>query len=206
MIEAGELNPGDWVNEALVATRLGVSRGPVREACRGLEQAGLLRVVVNRGAFVRDIGREEAAELYDLRAALFALAARTLAPRLTAAGVAALHDHVTAMDSAAAAQDLEAYYAANLAFHRGIVDQAGNRRLAEAYGRLVRELHLFRRRALVTAGRMAGSNQEHKAILAALEAGDAATAARLTESHVLQAKARLMDEPPSDTGRKPGPG
>ena len=80
MIETGALAPGVWVNEADLAARLGVSRAPIREACRGLEQSGLLSFVVNRGAFVREIDPIEAAELYDLRSALFALAGRELAP------------------------------------------------------------------------------------------------------------------------------
>ena len=63
MIDERELNPGDWVNEAMLASRLKVSRGPVREACRGLEQNGLLQVVVNRGVFVRKIELKDAAEL-----------------------------------------------------------------------------------------------------------------------------------------------
>src|ERR1700761_3235398 len=67
MIEAGELKPGDWVNEAMLASHLSVSRGPVREACRGLEESGLLEVIVNRGVFVRKISEKEAGELYDLR-------------------------------------------------------------------------------------------------------------------------------------------
>ena len=69
-IETGELKAGDWINEALLASRLGVSRGPVREACRGLEQSGLVKVIVNRGAFVREIGAQDARNLYELRAAL----------------------------------------------------------------------------------------------------------------------------------------
>jgi DNA-binding GntR family transcriptional regulator len=90
MIEAGELLPGAWVNEADLAQRFGVSRGPVREACRGLEQIGLLRFVVNRGAFVREIDPKEAAELYDLRSALFALAGKLVAPIIDGKGVARL--------------------------------------------------------------------------------------------------------------------
>ena len=102
LIEAGELLPGAWVNEAELAQRFGVSRGPVREACRGLEQIGLLRFVVNRGAFVRQIELKEAAELYDLRSALFALAGRLLAPIIDAKGLARLEDLLAQMETAAA--------------------------------------------------------------------------------------------------------
>src|ERR1700712_838351 len=105
MIEQGELLPGSWVNEADLAVRLGVSRAPVREACRGLEQAGLLEFVVNRGAFVRTVGQGEAAELYDLRAVLFAFAGRLLAPRISTAERDSLADLVSQMETAAAAED-----------------------------------------------------------------------------------------------------
>lgn len=192
MIEAGELSPGEWVNEATIAARLGISRGPVREACRGLEQSGLLEVVVNRGSFVRLVDKAGAAELYDLRAALFGLAGRTLAGRMTEAASAELHGHVAEMDEAATRADAEAYYAANLAFHAAIVTLCGNRRLAASYLGLIRELHLFRRRALVGADRMAASNREHRAILAALEARDGDRAEALMRAHVLGSKARAL--------------
>src|SRR5919112_4175651 len=83
MIETGELKAGDRLNENALAARLGVSRGPVREACRGLEQSGLVDVVVNRGVFIREVSSREAAELYELRAVLYGLAGRLLAPIVT---------------------------------------------------------------------------------------------------------------------------
>ena len=194
MIEAGELLPGAWVNEAELAARLGVSRAPVREACRGLEQHGLLHFVVNRGAFVREIPVSEAAELYDIRAVLFALAGRNLAPILDDAGATALGALIARMAAAAAQSDLDAYYPLNLQFHRLILELAGNKRLLAAYQSCVRELHLFRRDALVTPERMAQSNVEHAAILAALRAHDGEAAARLMEAHVLEAKRRILGE------------
>ncbi|NBX15433.1 MAG: GntR family transcriptional regulator, partial [Betaproteobacteria bacterium] len=63
LINAGELGPGDKLTEAVMAERLGVSRGPVREAFRVLEEAGLVRLEKNRGVFVRQVPLEEALEI-----------------------------------------------------------------------------------------------------------------------------------------------
>jgi DNA-binding GntR family transcriptional regulator len=194
MIDSGALNPGEWVNEAMLAARFGVSRGPVREACRGLEQTGLLVFIVNRGAFVREVKLEEAAEIYDLRAVLFGFAGRLLATRITPEQRAELAALIAAMDKAASANDLDRYYPLNLTFHQKLVLFAGNRRLAASYERCVRELHLFRRRALIPEGRMAGSNDEHRAILAALAARRSAVAERLMAAHVMRAKARVLGD------------
>jgi DNA-binding GntR family transcriptional regulator len=192
MIESGTLLPGVWVNEADLAARLGVSRAPIREACRGLEQSGLLNFVVNRGAFVREISKAEAAELYELRAALFALAGRELAPIITAEQLAALNAQIERMEAAAESGDLEAYYPLNLEFHKTLLAFSGNRRLLQTYQSFVRELHLFRRQALVTLERMMDSNAEHRAIVAALGSHDPVAAAALMEAHVLNAKKRVF--------------
>jgi DNA-binding GntR family transcriptional regulator len=177
-----------------LAQRFGVSRGPVREACRGLEQIGLLRFVVNRGAFVRQIDLKEAAELYDLRSALFALAGRLLAPIIDAKGLAKLEHLLAQMETAAANGELEEYYPLNLQFHRAILELSGNARLLSAYQNCVRELHLFRRSALVSKERMKSSNLDHRAIFKALKSRDAAKAFQLMQDHVLNAKARVLRE------------
>ena len=81
LILDGDLKAGERLNENALAARLGVSRGPIREATRGLEKAGLVKLVVNRGAFVREIGLAEASEIYDLRALMFGLACQRVAAR-----------------------------------------------------------------------------------------------------------------------------
>jgi DNA-binding GntR family transcriptional regulator len=196
MIETGALAPGVWVNEADLAARLGVSRAPIREACRGLEQSGLLNFVVNRGAFVREIDRAEAAELYDLRSALFALAGRELAPVVSEKQLQILAKLLDDMDVAAADGDLEIYYPLNLQFHQTLLEFTGNRRLLQTYQSIIRELHLFRRKALVTRERMSDSNAEHRAIYAALRAKNPVAAASLMEAHVLNAKKRIFQAAP----------
>jgi DNA-binding GntR family transcriptional regulator len=197
MIETGALAPGVWVNEADLAARLGVSRAPIREACRGLEQSGLLSFVVNRGAFVREIDPVEAAELYDLRSALFALAGRELAPVIHEKQLRILAKLLDDMDAAADDGDLDVYYPLNLLFHQTLLEFTGNRRLLLTYQSIIRELHLFRRKALVTRERMSDSNAEHRAIYAALRAKNPVAAASLMEAHVLNAKKRIFQTIPS---------
>src|SRR4029079_18630098 len=63
---SGELRPGERVNEVVMASRLGISRGTLREAIRNLEQEGLLIAAPHRGTFVRQLNEEEAAELQEV--------------------------------------------------------------------------------------------------------------------------------------------
>ncbi len=188
MIERGELSAGKRLNENALAARLGVSRGPIREACRGLEQSGLVEVIVNRGVFVREVSNREAAELYEIRAALYRLAGRILAPGITAEQLATLRSHVDEMDRAIAAGDLNLFYPTNLRFHEAIVEFSGNGRLAAESAAIHREMHLFRRRTLDMPGRMSVSNGEHKRILDRLAEHDAAGAGHELETHVLTSR------------------
>lgn len=188
MIERGELAAGERLNENALAAKLGVSRGPIREACRGLEQSGLVDVVVNRGVFIRELNPREAAELYEVRAVLYGLAGRLLAPIVTDEQLAALRRHVDDMDAAIAADDLNAFYPTNLRFHEVIVDFSGNGRLASECAAIHREMHLFRRRTLDMPGRMSISNREHRRILDRLQARDAAGTGSELEAHVLTSR------------------
>src|SRR5664279_2236444 len=109
MILAGDLAAGAKLNEAAVADLLGVSRGPVREAFRSLEESGLVRLEKNRGVFVRQISIEEADEIYEVRAALDEWVGRRLARTVTADQLKTLRAIVDRMDHAAAVNDLDAY-------------------------------------------------------------------------------------------------
>src|ERR1700675_1394594 len=121
MILAGELAARAQLNEAAVAERLGVSRGPVREAFRALEESGLVRLEKNRGVFVRQISIEEADEIYEVRAALDEWVGRRLARNATAEQIKVLRSIVDRMDRAAAQDDVDAYYPLNLEFHDRLV-------------------------------------------------------------------------------------
>ncbi|MGC7404474.1 phosphonate utilization associated transcriptional regulator [Pandoraea pneumonica] len=193
-IMAGTLTPGTKLNEIEVAGRLGVSRGPVREAFRALEEAGLLRTEKNRGVFVRVISLEEAEEIYTLRGVLDEYVGRTLAEVITSEQLTRLRESVEAMHQAVETGDSEAYYQLNLAFHDALVEMVGNRKLLETYRRLVKELSLFRHEAL-TADTSAPpkSEREHRDIVSAIASRDPARAAQVIREHLSRGQARIRE-------------
>jgi phosphonate utilization transcriptional regulator len=191
LILCGDLAIGQRVNESELATRFGTSRGPIREALRGLEESGLVRSEKHRGVFVREISVAEADEIYDVREVLDQLIGERVAERSTPAELEALQTVVAAMDGATATQDLKRYHALNLKFHDMLVEFAGNARLAESYRLLTKELLLFRLRGLQDGGGFAVSNTEHRAVLDAVAARDAARAGQLLRQHATKSRARM---------------
>ncbi|HZZ92873.1 MAG TPA: FCD domain-containing protein [Usitatibacter sp.] len=192
MIAVGELKGGDRINESALAMKLGISRGPIREACRTLEQTGLLRSEINRGFFVRQISMKEALDIYDLRAQLSLMAGRLAAGSITSAALAELDGLVERMEAAAIAGDVGAYYPLNVDFHTALIDCADNHKLAQLWPTLESELHLFRTRSFILPGSLRASNHDHRSVVEALRSGDAERAGRLLEEHILKGKARLL--------------
>jgi phosphonate utilization transcriptional regulator len=191
LILDGELAVGQRVNESDLAARFGTSRGPVREALRGLEECRLVRSEKNRGVFVREISVAEADEIYDVREALDELIGQRLAQRITAVQLEALRALLAEMDAAMASRDVKRYHALNLEFHDALVEFVGNARLAETYRRLTKELLLFRLRGLQDGGGFAVSNAEHKAMVRAIASRDPERAGRVLRAHAADSRARM---------------
>ena len=188
LILSGELAAGTHIGEAEMALRLGVSRGPVREAFRGLEEVGLVRFEKNRGVFVREIDITEAEQNYVVRGALEALAGRLLAARITDSEIAELRGIVAQMKEAVAADDTARYAALNLRLHRRIFEMAGNRKLIEVYGRITKELTLFRRRSVAQEVTL----REHAMIVNKIAARDREGAAAALLAHVENSRRRIV--------------
>lgn len=191
MIISGELEAGDRINESALAGRLGVSRGPIREACRSLEQAGLLVSATNHGMYVREMTLDEARDLYEVRGSLAGLTGRLIVERASDSTLKKLRELVEKMDVAANDGDLSRYYSLNLEFHDLLVEASKNPALAQSYRWIVNQLHLFRRRGLVQKGNLLVSNQEHRAIIEALLARDAEAADAAMRRHVAGGWARM---------------
>ena len=192
MILSGELAPGARLTEMALAARLGVSRGPLREAFRMLEEGGLVRIEKNRGVFVRDLPVDEAVEIFDLRAAMDELVGRRLAEHILPAQLKEVRGLVDQMEQAVKAKDAYRYHLLNLKFHDRLVELAGNRKLTAIYRKLIKELSLFRRLNLADGWLMPLSVGEHRAIVKAIASGDPAAAGRAMFDHVIESKERTI--------------
>jgi len=204
MILGGELAPGAKLTEMALADQLGISRGPLREAFRMLEEAGLVRTEKNRGVFVRDIPIDEAVEIFDLRAAMEELVGRRLAEHITAAQLKEVRAMVDAMERAVKATDARGYHLLNLQFHERLVEMAGNGKLTAIYRKLIKELSLFRRLNLADGWLLPISAGEHRAIVKAIASGDAEAAGRAMFEHVMESKERTVTNPLRRHTKHPG--
>lgn len=191
-ILSGEIKAGARLKEFEIARDLGISRAPVRECLRSLEQAGLVESRKNYGVRVRVVSLEEAREIYQARAFIDAGVGRELARCIDNAQLSELERMVARMESAFAAGDAGAYHEINVAFHERMVEMTGNRKLLEIYRRMLNELALYRRNSLAQPEAMRHSVEEHRGILAAIRARDADAAGRLMQAHILASSERLQ--------------
>jgi DNA-binding GntR family transcriptional regulator len=192
MILSGKIKPGERINESRLAATLQVSRAPIREACRQLEKHGMVEVLANRGTFVRSIQSDEVEELYDIRAALEALAGERAAERITPKARKELQTSFAAMEKFAKGGSIVDYYEANADFHIEIIRISGNKSLAGIYGSICKQVSLFRKTSLSLPGRLSISLEQHQEILAALISGDGNKAGTLLRHHVLDAGHALV--------------
>ena len=192
LIYSGEIQPGERMNEAALALRMGTSRGPIREAIRMLTGQGLVTAVPNRGVYVRQISVREMLEIYELRALIFGFAAERACEHLDEAHRSQMEQLLSQMDAACEAGEGTHYYELNLHFHTLILELSGNQRAHQAYDEHVNEVHLFRRSYFNAPGNMRRSNAEHRAIFEAIAKGDAKRARTLAERHVLSGRERLL--------------
>ncbi|GAA3353316.1 MULTISPECIES: GntR family transcriptional regulator [Saccharopolyspora] len=190
-ISDGRLRPGDRLYEQEIAAEFGVSRVPVREAIRMLQSEGLVDVAPNRrGVFVRSLDRAQVEELFDVREALEALAARLAASRASADDAERLGVLAERARRAWAGGDVDAMSAANTEFHDRIVALSGNALLASVleplHGRLA---WLFRLN--LEPERVC---REHDELHAAIAGGDGDRAAELALGHVRASRTMVLDK------------
>jgi DNA-binding GntR family transcriptional regulator len=192
LIYAGEFKAGDRLNEAALATRMGTSRGPIREAIRILTGTGLVTPVVNRGVFVRQVSIREMLEIYDLRALVFGFAAERAAENITDDRRRQFESLLDRMEQSAQAGDSNGYYDLNIQFHALILQLANSARAHQLYDSYVKELHLYRRQNFNSPGNMRRSNIEHRRIYEAIAKGSPAKAKAAAEEHINAGRQRLL--------------
>jgi DNA-binding GntR family transcriptional regulator len=206
-IVQGRLAPGAKVVEAGIARELGVSRAPVREAARLLEQQGLLVASPRRGFSVRKFAADDIDEIYDLRLCVERHAAVLAARNLTPATRELLRRQLDVLHTTADLDEPARQVEEDYRFHRLICEIAANRRLLRLFDDLASELRMV----IGLIGRLYDDPHEiartHEPVLAAIEEGHPERIVALIDHHIGHAwreVGRLVREiPRSPSPRRP---
>ncbi len=182
-ILVGELEPGQRLVVRRFSEEFGCSDIPVREALRSLEGDGLIDIAPYRGAQVRIYHPDEVREAYLIRAALEGAATGAAADFIDDGTLAQLDRLIEQIDEVLATEDVPAFSALNREFHELVFSACPYRRLQELIANVwdghVGMLTVLR----LKKERLHRSNEEHRAIVAALRARDGGLAARLAQQH-----------------------
>lgn len=201
-ILSGRYAPGQRLIEADLTHDFNVSRGPLREAFRRLSAEGLLQIVPNRGALVRQLSYREIVEIFQVRSALEPLAARLAAlaidqgdnRRRFEAAIREIWDHAPRRDPG--------YHQENQRFHLSIVAVCGNAQLADFSRQLQLPLVLLQLSGAKTPAMYLDSVLEHREIATAILNGDGSTAEAATHRH-LERACHIIETMPESIFRDP---
>ncbi len=190
-ITAQRFQPGELLVERELCDATGASRASVREALRQLETEGLIVSIPGRGSTVVRLGVEEAERIYDIRAALEALAGRRFVERATDDEIDRLRE--IAERGTAAVDDAAAQLAVGTEFYELLFRGARNPELQHMVGMLHRRITLLRSLSLSSASRRHRSSEELIEIVAAIARHDGEEVAALLVAHVRAAARAAID-------------
>jgi DNA-binding GntR family transcriptional regulator len=192
-LRSGLYRPGDRLREEEVATRLQVSRTPVREAFGRLVSKGLVVPGQGRGLIVRRLDTAEVVELYAMREILEAAAARLAARHASEPEIESLRDIESQF--AVVGSDPQAMARLNRLFHESIFAASRNRYLDSALQELQDAIALLGRTTYSVDGRPGAASREHAELIEAIAAHDGDRAEAIARAHIresLRARLRLM--------------
>jgi DNA-binding GntR family transcriptional regulator len=210
-ILSGDIPLGESLNESRLSADLGVSRTPVREALRMLEQKSLVRIVPNKSAIVLGVDHKDLLDIYAIRGYIEGLASRWAAEHITAARAEALREIVELQEFYALKSQDEQISDLDSRFHEQIFFCCGSRTLQHVLKDLHHLVRRYRQLSLIAVDRTQKSVAEHRLILEAICRGDGAEAERLTISHIHNAKENLLQlltrefNPPPTLAAEDGP-
>ena len=193
-IMAGELQPGERLSEVTLAKRYGISRGPLREAIGRLEGRNLVERVANQGARVVSLNEAQILDLLVIRESLEGMACRLAATRIKPTELKRLHGMLDSHASDARVVSEKGYFqgGGDLDFHYRIVRASGNERLIKMLDEdMYSLLRLFRQRLSTAPGRPAQALEEHRVVLAALDARDPDAAEAAMRTHIRNSRASI---------------
>jgi DNA-binding GntR family transcriptional regulator len=183
-ILSGEFPPNHRLNQDELAKRLGVSRAPVRDALNRLEAEGLVRTLGrNGGVVVAETSEQQMVDIYELRAIIDAASARLACERASDEDLARLQTIVDETERATEVNDLSGIVQGHAAFHEMLYEASGNAELIRVARNLWDRSYRFRVMALGNEENARRGLEQHRAILAALQARDPERAVAAAEEH-----------------------
>lgn len=200
-IVEGNLEDGARVPERALCERFNISRTPLREALKVLAAEGLIELLPNRGARVRELSSADVRELFDVMGGLEALAGRLACERITEVEFAEIERIHHEMYRFYLRRDMHGYFSCNQAIHQLIVAAAGNATLTATYAGLAGRIRRVRYSANLAKDRdrLGEAMREHEAILDALRRRAGAELSDILFLH-LRNKLKAAQAPGSNAG------
>ena len=180
-IVSGHLAPGEKLSEVDLASKLAVSRTPVREAIRQLVKTGLVTLTPRKGAYVTCPTAEDAEQLYALRDDLERFAVQLVARRTPRGELEKFRAQFAGMNDSTTKDE---YLQADYLFHQFLYESSGNRFLQEVLSDLVDQINLYRPYSLIDQRTILELAQEHIQVIDALLNGDGDRASRAMGDHI----------------------
>jgi DNA-binding GntR family transcriptional regulator len=195
LIVTNAFTPGQQIKEDDIAERLGVSRPPIREAFKALEEQGLVVRKPRRGAFVPEMTEKDVREIYMLKASLYSLATSLAMDRFSDRDRKTLSAIVHRMAQIAGTDDCDIlkYQKIHQKFHVMIMEVAGNQRLFNFASNLHKQIRRFSYQTLHYREHLDTSCVYHEQILQKIVDKDKENACRLMKDHVMDAMNFLLD-------------
>lgn len=191
-ILSGQIGPGESLIELKLSTEFGVSRTPVREAIRMLEQKGLVQIIPNKGAVVLGINEKDLEDIYTIRMYIEGLASRWAAAHITPEQLETLTEIVDLQAFYSQKQSIDQVNALDSQFHEKIFEYSNSRTLQHTLSDLHHLIQRYRQLSFNATGRSEKAIEEHRQILEALVKHDQDEAERLTIAHIGNAKDNLL--------------
>ena len=192
-ILTGEFAQGEILTESRLSEKLGVSRTPIREALKRLTMEHIIEMTA-KGARVIGITRKDIADIYAIRLRTEGTAAAMAAQNMTDSALEELRSTLELQEFYTAKRDPDGIKNMDSRFHQIIYERCGSSIFCDMLEPLHRKIIKYRRVSISVPSRAEESLKEHRAILEALEARDAALAEKLMVEHILHARESILGQ------------
>ncbi|MBR3785782.1 MAG: GntR family transcriptional regulator [Firmicutes bacterium] len=190
----GEYKIGEKIKENQIATEFKVSRTPIREAFKQLENEGLIDYIPNRGCFAKGFTRQDIEDIYAVRKALEIMAVEWAVSRISDSQIEQLKEQSELMEFYTAKKDSDKVLELNSAYHEIIYDAAGSRFMAQILRSYKEYIEQTRKVILYEQAYLEEILREHKEILAAILAKDANAAKEAMSVHLAESQRRAKSQ------------